>query len=82
MPGQHGDVLGAIAQWRDLYHNDIEAIIEIIAESTLPDGRLQIGVGGGDDALIDLDIFQAPQSAKLPFLDYAQKFDLNILRNR
>ncbi len=53
MAGQGRDVLAAIAERRDPQHDDLQAIIEILAEAALADQGGEVAVGGGDDAHVD-----------------------------
>ena len=47
--GDRDDVLGAIAQRRNGDREDVEAIVEVLAELVRFDEVEQIAVGGGDD---------------------------------
>ena len=44
------DVLQALAQRRQAQRHDVEAVVEVLAEQALLDLRLELAVGGGDDA--------------------------------
>jgi hypothetical protein len=45
---EQGDVLGAVAEWRQRDGEDAEAIVEILAERLLADGPEQVAIGGCD----------------------------------
>jgi hypothetical protein len=45
------DVLEPLAQRRQAQRHDVEAIVEVLAEQALLDLRLELAVGGGDDAI-------------------------------
>ena len=52
---QHGDVLPALAQRRHVEADHVEAIEEILAEPARGHELIEIGVGGSDDA--DVEVF-------------------------
>ena len=47
-------VLAPLAQRGQLDGDDREAVVEVFAEGALPDGLLEVDVGGGDDAHVHL----------------------------
>src|ERR1035437_10888441 len=49
MRGQHGNVLLAVAQGRNLDGKDIKPVIEVLPEPAFLRILLQVAVGGGDD---------------------------------
>src|SRR5271165_4369130 len=51
----HGDVFLAITQRRNKEGNDVEAIEEVLAERATGNFLLEILVGGGDDADVDVE---------------------------
>jgi len=52
MIGQQGDVFAALAQAGHANGNDVQAIVEVLAEGALGDLAVEIAVGGGDDSNI------------------------------
>ena len=44
-----------VAQRRDMQRDDVEPIVEVLAEPTGFDFPLQVLVGGGNDAYVDLN---------------------------
>ena len=54
MQGQRLDVLGALAQRRQLQGDDVEPVEEVFTESAGGDLCLEILVGGGEEADVDL----------------------------
>src|SRR2546430_15627333 len=48
--GERKDILGAIAQRRDVDLEDVEPVVEVLAEGLPRDGGAQIPVRRGDDA--------------------------------
>ena len=52
---QRRDVFAAIAQWRQMDRHDVEAVIQIVAETAGFDLIFQEPIGGGDDPGIDAD---------------------------
>ncbi len=51
--GQHRNLDAAFAQRRDVQADDVEAVEEVFAEAALRDQRVEVGVGGGDQAHVD-----------------------------
>src|SRR5439155_4824654 len=52
---QRGDVVGSLAQRRDLDREDVQAVVEVVAEALLLDQPGQVAVRRGDQADVDLD---------------------------
>jgi hypothetical protein len=52
--GEREHVLAAVAQRGQFDGDDREAVVEVFAEAPLPDGLLEVDVGGGDDTHVDL----------------------------
>ena len=63
--GEDGDLLGPVAERRDEDIDDVEAVVEVLAEASLGDGALEVPVGGGDDADVDLDVAAGAQAGEL-----------------
>jgi len=77
MVGQEHDVGPAFSQWRHDDRKDIEPIVEILAEFSLPDGYRQVLVRCGNDSYIRLDRCISANPLKLLFLNDSQQFYLN-----
>ena len=52
--GELGEIVGAVAQRRQLDADDREALVEVGAELAARDELAEIAVGRGDDAEVDL----------------------------
>ena len=78
MPDQRRDVLAAIAQRRHADRNDAQTEVEILAEVALLDLLLEILVGRGDDADVDLDRPRRSEALDFPFLQHAQHLGLRL----
>src|SRR5260370_13099101 len=76
MLGQRLDVLRPLAQRRDAKVDDVEAEVEILAEAALADLLLEVAVGGGDQANVDLDRMGTADAVDLALLDGAQQLGL------
>jgi len=78
--GQERDIVAAIAQRRDRHRDDVEAIVEILAEAPLPHGGAQVLIGGGHQAQVHL---QGPpaEPLDLPLLQHAQQLHLDVRRD-
>jgi hypothetical protein len=68
---QGQDVVDALAQRRQPQRNDVQAVVEIFAEAAVGDALAQVGVGGGDDAHVDLDDLLAAEALDLTLLKHA-----------
>ena len=72
---------GALGQRRD-FHDDLgEAIIKVLAEAAVGDHRLEILVGGADDARVDRDRLAPADALDHPLLEEAQQLDLERQRD-
>ena len=60
--GKGKNVLAAFAEWRDFKGNDVEAVVKVFTKMAGGNGLLQMGVGCGDEANIDLDGARASQA--------------------
>ena len=74
---QERQVLGAGAQRRHLDVEDVEAVVEVLAELAALHHVLQVAVGGGDDAHVDLLGLGAADRHEGPLLQHAQELDLH-----
>ncbi len=77
MLGQQRDVFGALAQWRQHYGNDVQAVVQVVAERPGFDHVPQVLVGGSDDAHVRFDGLSAAKPLKFAFLQHAQQFGLH-----
>ena len=59
---------------------DVEAIEQVLAERPVADRLLEVAVGGGDDADVDLDRLRAAEALDDAFLEDAQQLDLHLAR--
>ena len=75
-----GEVVAPLAQRRHRQRDDVEAEVEILAERALAMACLEIAVGGGDHADVDLDA--APRADALDdlLLQHAQQLGLQRRR--
>src|SRR5713101_6884303 len=78
MREQRGNIFAAVAQRRQLQMNDVEAVIEILAEAALADEGQEIDVRGGDDAHVDFDLFGAAEAHELALLNDAEELGLRF----
>ena len=74
---QHWDVFAALAQGRHVNGEDVDAVVEVVAEATVLNHRAQVAVGGGDDAHVNPDGARAADAANLSLLKCAQEFRLH-----
>ena len=78
-PDEKRNVASALAQRWQLDREDVETIVEILAELAVAYRLAQIAVGGGDDAHVGLDGLVAPDALELVLLQDAQDLDLCLL---
>jgi len=72
------DVLGALAERRDLNGEDVQAVIEVAAEGALGDALRKIHVGGGDDSDVHALRAIAAEPFEFLLLKHAKKFRLKF----
>ena len=75
-----GMSLGAIAQRRQRDREDVEPVVEVLAELAVGDQLLEVAVGRRDDAHVDLDRLGAADALELALLQHAQQLDLHLHR--
>ena len=76
VPGQQRDVLAPLAQRRQRDRDDVQAVVEVLAELAFLDHLAQVGVGGRDDARVELDRARLADALDLPLLERAQQLGL------
>src|SRR5687767_8708015 len=74
--GEDGDLLGAVAERGNEDVDDVEAIVEVLAEAALGHRALEVLVGGGDHADVDLDVAAGAQAGELAILQDVQELGL------
>ena len=77
-PRQLRQILEAIAQRRHPDRNDVDPVVEILAEAAFLHRALEIDVGRRDQAEVGLDRFRAADPFDLAFLDRAQQLRLQV----
>ena len=76
--GEHGDVVGALAQRRHVHDEGGQAIVEILAEVAGEHLGLEVAVGGRDHAQVELAHAAAADALRLVLLQDAQQLDLQV----
>lgn len=76
-----GYVIAALPQGGNLERKDIQAPVKVFPESAQADGFLQIAIGCGNDAHIDVLCVFAAYSGNLAILQEAQQGNLRIHRH-
>ena len=76
--GELREVLGALAQRRQLDRDDVEPVVEVLAEPAFLHRLLEVDVGGGDQAELGLDRLGAADALDLAFLNRAQQLGLQV----
>ena len=78
---QQRDVVGTLAQRRQVDREHVEPVVEIAAEFPVDNHLLEIAVGGGDQSNVGLNQLVAPQTFELLLLEDAQQFGLQFQRH-
>ena len=74
------DVVGALAQRRQVHREHVDAVVEVLAEAAARDELIEIAVGRGDDADVDATILIVADPAELLRLQDAQELGLQRQR--
>src|SRR6185437_3768321 len=75
---QNGNIALAFAQGWQLDLDDVEAEEQVLAESALANGRLEIAIGGGDDACGEGHAVRGSDWLDLLFLEGAEQLRLQV----
>lgn len=78
---QLGDVFPPLAQGRDTYDDDTQAVVEVLAEVAAGDLAAYVLVCGGDDAYVHREVLVAAHAADLVLLKRAQHLGLRRERH-
>src|SRR5206468_2714347 len=78
--GEDADVLVTLAERWHTDRDDIEPVVEVLAEAPLSHHLGQVLVRGGDDAHVDLDGVRAAEALELALLEHAQDLGLGHQR--
>ena len=81
MLDQRRDLLAPFAQRRHRQAHDVQAVEEVLAEPPLVDHLLEVGVGRGDDADVDVDRPRLAERVDLARLEEAQQLGLHVERD-
>ena len=75
------DVVAPLAQRRQVDADDVQPVEEVLAEPPVLHLLLQVDVGRGDDADVDLDRLHAAEAHELALLHHAQQLGLRLDRD-
>jgi hypothetical protein len=78
---QDRDIASSHAQRRHVELNDLEPVVEILAEPAFVDELLEVAIGRGYHTHVDFQSFIPADAFKLAFLQEAKQLDLNAWRN-
>ena len=78
--GQQLDVVAPLAQRRQLDREDVQAVVQVLAQLARRDRLLDAAAGGGDDAHVDLDRLGPADPGDRGRLEHAQQPDLDLER--
>ena len=74
-------VVAALAQRRHVQLDDLEPVVEVLAEGAARDAVGEVAVGGRDDAHVDPPVLVLADAPDLPLLQHAQQLDLHARRD-
>src|SRR2546430_16845036 len=80
MLDEHGDVVGALAEGRQMQGDDVEPVVQVRAEAAALDLFLEITIGGGDETRIDGDRFGGTDGNDLEVLEDTQELGMSRRR--
>ena len=75
------DVAGAIPQRGQSDREDVQAVVEILAQPALGDGLRRVAIAGRDDAHVGLHRLVAADAQDLAGLEHAQQLHLELERH-
>ncbi len=78
--GDEGDVRPALPKRRDVQGDDVEAVVEVLAELAFPDAVLEVFVCRRDEAEVALDGLCGPEAVDELLLENAQQLGLHLQR--
>ena len=81
VPRQQRNVLAPLAQRRHADADHVQAMVEILAEAAFAHARLEVLVGGGDDAHIRLDLLVAADPVEAALREHPQQPGLQLCRH-
>ena len=81
MLGQERDVLAALAQRRQRDRDDVQAVVQVLAELPFGHELLQVPLRGGDDAHVHRERSRAADALDRPLLQHAQQLHLHRQRD-
>src|SRR5260370_277702 len=81
MTHQRLDVLGSLPQRRDLDREDVQAVVEVVAEPLLLDHLDEVAVRRGDQADVDLDRPGAAEALERLLLEDLEELRLELERD-
>ncbi len=73
---QRHDLVAPLAQRRHGRLDHLEAVVEVFAELAAQHHLLEVAVGGGDDAHVDVDLLVAAELGELGVLQHVQQLGL------
>ena len=79
--GEQRDVLAALTQRRDADFHHVEAVVEVLTETTGSHFLDEVLVGGGDDAHVGGERLVGAHAGKRAILQHAQQFHLDGQRH-
>ncbi len=76
--GKFGNILLAFPEWREHDGDDIESIVEVFPEPSLPQLDGEVSIGRGDHAHVDLSHLFTAHRLYLMLLEHSEKLSLQV----
>ena len=80
MAREREEIERAVAEWSDGEGRDVEAVVEVLAETPLRHRMLQVRVRRRDEANVHRDRAPRPDAHDLPLLEHAEQLHLRLER--
>ena len=73
-----GYLIAALAQRGDRQADDVQAVVQVLTEAAILNELLEVGVGGGDDAHVDVDGRELAERVDLARFEEPQELGLKV----
>ncbi len=79
MFGQNGEIFLPFSQRGHVDGNEFYPIKKVLSEITIFHGFPQISIRGGNEKHVGIEVFDASDTPKLPFLNDSEEFSLQVV---
>ena len=81
VPGEHGDVLAPLAEGHDVERQDVQPVVEVLAQRLLLHGLDEVAVRARNDAHVARKLLVPADPSERARLEDAQELDLQVRRH-